>query len=387
MENPDFDVIICGGGPGGSACALGFVDTDIKVVVIEKSTFPREKVCGDGLAPYIPKALNKMSPRFKEAFDNFKERMPVDFVKVTSYNGKSATLPCPESWFISTRYHFDNFLYQQASAWPNVTYCLEEQVLSVSVTEQEVKVRTDKNRTFTGKLLIGCDGASSIVRRQLTDYQIDPSNHCVAVRAYYSNVEEVKPNTLEFLFIPKYPKSYFWIFPSEKGNANVGFALYAQELTAQKLKLGEIFLQIIDDTPHLKKRFKDAGLLGKIQGWSIPLGYGKHEISGLRFMLVGDAASIADPVSGEGIGQAIVTGRIAAFYAKDCFVKNDFSARFLKGYDTAVDQKWGDVNRKHRYFAEVIPHKKWLVNFLLKSLSGHNLLSKLLLKLILKIAS
>ena len=72
MSTLHFDVIICGGGPGGSTAALGFTDTDIKVAVIEKSSFPREKVCGDGMAPYIPKALDKISPKFKKAFDQFK---------------------------------------------------------------------------------------------------------------------------------------------------------------------------------------------------------------------------------------------------------------------------------------------------------------------------
>ncbi|MBK8565176.1 MAG: hypothetical protein IPN76_18005, partial [Saprospiraceae bacterium] len=153
MENLHFDVIICGGGPGGSACALGFVDTEIRVAVIEKSAFPREKVCGDGMAPYIPKALNRMSPKFKEAFDNFAERIPVEYVKVVSYNGNAISLPFPEPWFISKRYQFDNFLFKQASALPNVTYFLEEQVANVSVSENEARVQTDKNRTFTGKLL------------------------------------------------------------------------------------------------------------------------------------------------------------------------------------------------------------------------------------------
>ncbi len=67
-----FDVIICGGGPGGSTAAMAFHDTELKIAVIEKSSFPRDKVCGDSMMSYIPKALNRISPNFKKAFDDFK---------------------------------------------------------------------------------------------------------------------------------------------------------------------------------------------------------------------------------------------------------------------------------------------------------------------------
>jgi menaquinone-9 beta-reductase len=380
MENLEFDVIICGGGPGGSATALGFVDSDIKVAVIEKSMYPREKVCGDGMAPYIAKALHKMSPRYAEAFTDFKEKIPVNNVKIISYNGQTVIIPFPEPWFISTRYHFDNFLYEQASALPNVTYFTEEQVTNIRVTESGVNVETNKSRTISAKMIIGGDGAASIVRRQLTDYQIDPAYHCVAVRAYYANVEEVPLDTFEIHLISKYPKGYLWVFPSENGNANIGFGMLSEDVIEQKLKLREVLLEIIEQTPYLNKRFKNATLLSDIKGWSIPLGYEKHPISGNRFMLVGDAASIADPASAEGIGQAIVTGRIAASHAKLCFANNDFSVDIMKGYDLAIKQKWGGQNKKRRILSNIFSENQWLLNLLIKCLGSRNFLGRLTLK-------
>ncbi|MEY3421703.1 MAG: hypothetical protein RIR48_1999 [Bacteroidota bacterium] len=387
MENLNFDVVICGGGPGGSACAMGFVGTNLKVAVIEKTLYPREKVCGDGMAPYIPKALHKMSPEFKTAFDGFNQRLAINNVKVIAYNGKTFQIPFPEPWFVSRRYHFDNFLYQQASSLPNVTFFLEEQVTEVVVSENIVNIQTNKNRKITSNLIIGCDGATSIVRRQLSNYQLEGANHCVALRAYYSNVENVQLDTFEFHFIQKHPNGYFWIFPSENGESNVGFGTLSKEVTDQNLKLKDIFLSIIEQTPHLKNRFKNAKLIGSIKGWGIPLGYKKHTISGDRFMLVGDAASVADPLSGEGIGQAIVTGRIAAFQAIKCFEANNFSEKFLRQYDIEVEKKWGKQNRNRKILSNIFSSHQSVLNRLVSILSKQNLVSNLLIKTILKFTS
>lgn len=387
MENLDFDVIICGGGPGGSTCALGFVDTNIRVAVIEKSKFPREKVCGDGMGSYIPKALDLISPTFKKAFDQFKERIPISHVHMTAFSGKSARVAFREPWFISSRYHFDNFLYEQASSLPNVTYFLEEQVTRVSINEEEVKVETDKNKCLTAKLIIGCDGATSIVRRQLTDYKLDPEYTCAAVRAYYSGVKDVLKDTFEFHFVPKYPNGYFWIFPSEGDNANIGFGMMTHDVANNKLKLRDVLLEIIENDPKLTQRFKDATPISDIKGWSIPFAYERHPISGHRFMLVGDAASVADPMSGEGIGQAIVTGRIAAFEARACFEANEFSATKLKDYDKAVDKKWGKKIRSRRIYANLVAKYPWTMNTVIRLLSSSKGISNLTRRLILKLVT
>lgn len=383
-EPLDFDVIICGGGPGGSACAMGFVDSGIRVAVIEKSSFPREKVCGDGMAPYISKALHKMSPKFKAAFDQFDASMPITHIRIVNSKGKSATQAFPEPWFVASRYHFDHFLYQQAAALPNVSYLLEEQVTQVSVAPEAVSVQTNKGR-YTAKLLIGCDGASSLVGRQLSQYRLDPAHNYAAVRAYYEQVEDVLPDTFEFHPVPQHPSGYFWIFPSENDRANVGFSILSEDLQQKNLKLREVLPQIIAQTPHLNSRFKNARLIGGIKGWSIPVGYGHYPISGARYMLAGDAASVADPLTGEGIGQAIVTGRMAAFQARQCFEANDFSAGFMKQYDKAVHQKWGTQNRRRKLLGHLIQYQ-WIINTIVALLRSSAVLSKPVLWVLTKIA-
>jgi len=102
-------------------------------------------------------------------------------------------------------------------------------------------------------------------------------------------------------------------------------------------------------------------------------------------MVVGDAASVADPLSGEGIGQAIVTGRIAAFHAKECFLSNDFTAKKMSNYDKDVDKKWGTTIRKRRYWAEIIAKHKWTLNLAVKLLGSNTFISTITKKSIIKL--
>lgn len=383
----EFDVVICGGGPGGSTAALVFENSGLKVAVIEKDNFPREKVCGDGMTSYIPKALNVISPKFREAFDNFKEKMLINDLYVSSYNGQTITVKFPENAFISPRYYFDKFLYDQAKAIPNITYFLDCQIKTVKISDEICSITTNNNETFRSKLLIGCDGASSLIRRQLTNYTMDASVYCASIRTYYDNVKDVKKDTFEVYFSPLYPEGYLWIFPSFDDQVNVGFCLLKMSVNKSKIKLKETIDEIINEDPKLRERFKDAKQFGEVKGWSIPTGYGKYPIYGNRFMLCGDAASLADPLTGEGIGPAIVSGRIAAKHAIKCFEANDFSEKFISTYHLQIEDKFGRMHKKRAKFNKVIFSKKWIINFLIAFFRSENFLVKKILNLSIKIFS
>ena len=123
--------------------------------------------------------------------------------------------------------------------------------------------------------------------------------------------------------------------------ANVGVGMRSDYINKRKVNLHKALEQVIQTHPLVKDRFKHAKLTQKIVGYGLPLGSKERPISGDHFMLVGDAAHLIDPLTGEGIGNAFYSGFIAAEQAVQCLEQENFSAAFLKAYDQRVRRVLG----------------------------------------------
>ncbi len=376
----NYDVIICGAGPAGSTAALALVDSGLRVAVIEKYSFPRDKICGDAVASYVPKVLNTINPRFKDAALKFDQKVIVDTCRLYAPNKKYVDISSGEYGFIASRVAWDNFLYELASKQPNITYFLNQPIIDVSISQQrkEVIVKT-KGDTFTAKLIIGCDGAQSIVNKKITKTRPDLSHYSGAVRAYFKNVSGIPDNTFELHFIKEALPGYFWIFPIKDNMANVGLGALSKSISNKKMNLRKSMMDIIQNNPYIKERFANAEMVGDLEGFGLPLGSRKVTISGDHFMLCGDAAALIDPASGEGIGQAMVSGRYAGWHAKKCFEQNNFTGTFMKGYDKLVYDKLWWTHRKHFYLQKLILDRAWLLNGLFTFLKNKTI-SRFLIK-------
>ena len=376
-----FDVIICGGGPAGSTCALALADSGLKVAVIEKYIFPRDKVCGDAVAAYVPKVLNTIHPKFKENLLEFKEKVVVNTCRIVAPNAKSLDITYAESGFISTRISFDNYLFEMASTEKNITFFLDHAVTDVTIDsiKDEVTVLTDR-AIFKSKIVIGCDGAHSVVNKKIVGTKPDLNHYSGAVRTYYKNVAGIPDRTFELHFIKGLLPGYFWIFPIKDNMANVGLGALSADISKQKINLRKVFHDTINTVEYLKERFKNAEQVGQLEGFGLPLGSRKVTMSGDNFMLCGDAASLIDPLSGEGIGQAMVSGRYAGWQAKKCFDQNNFSSTFMKKYDKQVYDKFWVRHRKNYFIQQIIGNREWLLNGVVNLTSKHSLIKSILMK-------
>jgi flavin-dependent dehydrogenase len=129
--------------------------------------------------------------------------------------------------------------------------------------------------------------------------------------------------------------------------ANVGFGMLSSEIAKRKINLKKTFYEFIERTPELKMRFSDSVQTGDLEGFGLPLGSKKNMISGDHFMLTGDAASLIDPISGDGIGNAMISGKLAAEQAIRCLEDRIFTAGAMKLYETELNASIGDELRTH----------------------------------------
>lgn len=338
----EFDVIICGAGPAGSTCALGLFDAGLNVALLDKQTFPREKICGDAYGGYAYKILNTISPKFGQSILNIKEGVVAKRAKFVSVKGYVLELKLKGFFANLPRVIFDNALLQMVKDETQTTIFENTTAKKIEVYENHILLTTSDGQIFKTKIVIGCDGAHSIVQSALTHTRELLTETCPSLRGYYKNVKGVDQDCLEIHLLSRIPKGYFWIFPSTNGLTNVGIGADKDVVAKHKINMRNELQAIINEEPQFKKRFAEAELVGEIKGWTIPIGYFNSSlpISGNRILLCGDAAALVDPATGEGIGPAMSSGRYAAWQIKKCFKENDFSAKFMKAYDKDIRKKY-----------------------------------------------
>lgn len=376
-----FDIAIIGAGPAGSTCALALGKSGLKVVIIDKSEFPRDKVCGDATAAYVPKVLNTIDPVLKESFLAFTKKEPVDTVRIYSEEGKHLDLQFKEFGNIVRRIDLDNFLIEEVRKLQNTTLFLGQKVSELVRQDDGFLIVTDKI-SITTKLVVGCDGAQGITRKCLSPLKKDPEHYAAAVRGYYKNVVGIPKGTFELHYLKGYAPGYFWIFPLADGTANVGLGMSTDQVSKNNINLTKGMEDIIANYPGIKERFENAELEGKIEGYGLPLGSRKVPLSGDGFMFCGDAGCLIEPLTGEGIGQAMVSGRYAGWQAIECFKQKNFSASFMKKYDKAVyDKLWKDHSRRLKLRNLIEKHPK-LFNRTIAFASKNNWVNNLIQKML-----
>jgi flavin-dependent dehydrogenase len=177
------------------------------------------------------------------------------------------------------------------------------------------------------EMVIGAGGYNCPIARELVintyGEKYQERDHCsAAFREYYTDVKGCKPENgeMEIHFIEGILPGYFWIFPAGDGLINVGTGMLLSEMDKTDAKVKKMQHEIIQNHPIFKERFKDAKLIENTsKGWMLPLGsprgnrkFEPRRSAGNRVLLIGDAASLIDPFTGEGIGNAMVSAKFAS---------------------------------------------------------------------------
>jgi len=361
-----YDVIIVGAGPAGSAAAQWLARKGYSVLLLDRSRFPRNKVCGDGLTPGATALLQELG-----ALDALpvRERFPIRAIRFVTPKLRRLDVPFiskheAAEFLVIPRRELDYALWQKAvQAGARFQVGTVTGVEKSTRTVRELSVRVNgKEQRVRARLILGADGASSVVARSLNKQKADPRHRFVAMRAYVSGLETI-PGLVEFYWTNELKPGYFWIFPLGKGKANVGLGLPADLYAKSTLKLKDLFLEYLNG-PLLQTRHKVPLRVEDARSWPIPLGgvrAFKRVDDGI--MLIGDAGYWSDPLSGEGIHNALQTAKIAAEVADLALHKGRTDRAFLQAYEEKAKRELGPTIRRSLWFVWGMRHLPWLLEW------------------------
>jgi geranylgeranyl reductase family protein len=307
------DVAVVGGGPAGAAAAITLARGGRDVVLFDKARFPRDKCCGDGLTTGALRRLDRLGLR-SEAVASWE---PVWAASVQSPSGRIVDFPLPRSGglfaAVARRADLDAALLDVARA-SGVKVHDGHAVTDAVGDGPLIRLAVDGIGPVLARYAVGADGMWSPLRKALGAND-EPSylGEWHAFRQYFSAVGPKAANRLWVWFEPDLLPGYAWSFPLPGGAANVGFGIHrtsGQPTSAMKAQWADLL-----ERPHIR------GILGPAarpeaphKAWPIPARVGQTILSaaGGRVLFVGDAARATDSMTGEGIGQALETGELAA---------------------------------------------------------------------------
>ena len=368
-----FDVIVVGAGPAGSTCAW-FLSKKYgrNVLLLDKQRFPRDKVCGDAISGKSVSTLREMGLNRAVEESPHAEIHGVLFSSpsgaIAEITFKTAKGQSRGTGYVCRRMVYDNLLFEEASKAAKtiqgfqVTELLWEESYGSKycVGVKGTDLQTKQEHEFKARVVVGADGATSVVSRLVGNPPPKPQHHCAALRIYYRGIKNLS-NNIEIHFIESVLPGYFWIFPLENGLANVGIGMVTSEVQKKRVNLKKELLNAIENNPLLKDRFRDAVKVDEVHGWNLPFGSFHRRAHGSGWVLLGDAASLIDPFSGEGVGNAMLSARIAAKYIDRAFKENFFHADLLIEYEKELWENIGP-ELKTSYMLQKIGGIKPLLN-------------------------
>ena len=400
----DADVIVVGAGPGGAATAYHLAQAGLDVLLLEKSSFPREKVCGDGLTPRAVKSLIAMgidttTPGWVR---NEGLRIIGGGVRLELPWPQLATYP--DYGLVRTRLDFDEILARAAEKagarlheLTEVTGpVLDETGRIVGVTArrvpEDVDGRPSRERhagdetSYRARLVIAADGVSSRLALAMGVAKREDRPMGVAVRRYFTSPRTQDTHLESWLELwqgDTLLPGYGWIFPVGDGTANVGLGLLNTSDAFRATNYKKLLDAWLAGMPA-EWGFDEDHAVGPVKGGALPMGFNRapHYTRGL--MLVGDAGGAVNPFNGEGIAYAMETGELAAEIAVQALARGSVGTRgadlALQRYPAELKARYGGYYTLGRVFVHAIgnPH-------VMRLATKHGLPRPLLMKFTLKL--
>ena len=323
-QTKPYDVIVVGAGPAGSVMAWALAREGVRVVILERARFPREKVCGDYIEPAGLRILAAMGAL--ERIDD-PAPLPIDATRVycgphLAYRGEIPYYPAehglPTHGRVVPRHELDLRLLERARAAGAETFedCQVMDVVREGGTMAVTARLGNGERAFRAPLVVGADGTESIVGRRLGLRHTDKRTIGLSQRAYVEGVT-VEGGEATVWFDDDLTPGYGWMFPMPGGRANIGVGLGSEACERHGLSPPKSFAALVRKLRLAHEGCADIRLTSRPLGGVVKT-YGgidaNHFDGGL---LIGDAGSFVDPMTGEGITQGMESALIGAAVLRD----------------------------------------------------------------------
>ena len=394
------DVIVVGAGPAGAATAYHLATAGVDVLLLEKSAFPRDKICGDGLTPRAVKQLVNLgldldAPGWQRTkglrIVGAGHRLELPWPELSSY---------PPYGMVRTRMDLDEVLARHAEKAG--ARLMERTAVSGPVVDERTgRVtgvsarpvddrgrRTGDEVTYSAPVVIACDGVSARIAVSLGLERRENRPMGVAVRAYYTTPRHDDPWMESWLELwdgtpgeSNLLPGYGWIFGVGDGTANVGLGILNTSKAFQHVDYKDVLRRWLANTPA-EWGFRDENMVGRIGSAALPMGFNRKPHYTRGVLLVGDSGGMVNPFNGEGIDYALESGEMAARTVLQALARPEgpHRERVLEGYAAALEAEYGGYFTLGRVFAKMIGNPTFM-----KQATKYGLPRETLMKFMLKL--
>ena len=368
----EWDVIIIGGGPAGSTAATTLAQAGRRVLVLEKSKFPRFHI-GESLLPYNRKIFDDLGVWDKISSVGFTKKRGAQFIMGNDTRGNRLDFSAgsftefPEAVQVE-RSKFDNILLDH-SRENGADVCEESMVLDYKIEKDRVVIKYRsvdlQDHEVTARYLIDASGLNNFTANKEKLRKYYPTHRKLAIFGHFSGVDMPKDETAGDILIIRRERSWCWMIPLEENKTSIGLVIDVEDFKALGKKPAEVFNNAMADTPAISKRMGDAVLMDEMHVIN-DFSYKNDVLASPRLLRVGDASGFIDPMFSSGVMLAMTSGQQGARMIHEALRTNEALTAGMKFYEKDNRRRiaiyWEFIENFYRlHFAQLFfqPHPRW----------------------------